>query len=206
MKTIIRRLTFLKAKVFCILYGYPVPAAYITAVIMFWIISLIDNDISFGGILLCPFLIVFFIKRRTILKCGCLQLLVKDQNRYELTMCGGLANKKPREIIELFHQSFQMLYGNNIFLKSSRKTVYTNTHNQFARSVLNLLFKEEKYSKQMFEVDAQKGVIQIRGYKVIIQTQNKRKNRMLASAYPFGADEEKLREFVEKNIPEDFTY
>ena len=145
---------------------------------------------------------IFF--RKLILKCGCIVILKKDKNTYELNMCGKLINKNYFDVINYFKESFDNLRKKRIPLKRGVNTIYINTHYQFVRGILKLLSEGHDYNKNNFINDVKRGYSLICGHKVCISYQGERLNKMLASAYPLWPTKEKLLEFEERNKPVEF--
>ena len=143
-----------------------------------------------------------------LLKSGCLLLYPNGKNSYTLTMCGKLSHKTRCGNVRYFDGSFEKVCGSSFFSDKREGTVCMNTHAKFARGALKVLKRncdtQRSYSKLQFEKDTQKGYAQIDNFRVLIEPQKKRKNKMLASAYPFWPTEEQLADFETKNTSEDF--
>lgn len=216
-----RRIAFLKAKCFSKIYEHLLMFACIPVLVVVYSASdLCQIPVGVYSIVLIVAAILYYkciFKKEEwispynflpLLKSGCLLLYPNGKNSYTLTMCGKLSHKTRCGIVRYFDGSFEKVCGSSFFSDKREGTVCMNTHAKFARGALKVLKRncdtQRSYSKLQFEKDTQKGYAQIDNFRVLIEPQKKRKNKMLASAYPFWPTEEQLADFETKNTSEDF--
>lgn len=187
---------FFKAKMFCLFFGH----IEIMLIIISTMLSAIFKDIR----IIITVLIAIYVcrKKMIIARKGCLQI-VKISKKYEVSMCKGFSGKSKKEIFKSFNKSFLEIFDKESMKKIKDTTIYINTHDKLIRGVIKLLGKKI-YTKEQLETDTKKGYVEIDGYEINIRKLRKRKNKMLASAYPIFPNKQQLLEFKKANKEEAF--
>lgn len=192
-----RRVSFLKAKIFCVIGGYTETILSVLAIV----VGMLRKEyLTILFALICIwFLKQFFIVKRA----GCLQI-VKSFNGYQLTMCSSFQNKSDILIIKEFFQSFKDVFDEKVVCKLKDKSIYINTHRNFCRGILQLVSNGKRVSENDLDSFAERGYLEIKGNTIQIKRLKDRKNIMLASKYPFWPTKEQLIKFEEENRLEKF--
>lgn len=183
---------FLKAKLFCLVYGY----IELVVFLLYIIGSVVFNDVYFfifAAILSYIFLTKFIIVKKS----GCLKLLHTSKTKYQLTMCGGLLNQSDTKIMRLFYKSFISVFDKKTLSKIPKETIYINTHSVFIRGIIKML-SGKNFNQKELENEIKNGCISINGYDVKINYLKNKKNLLVAAVYPIIPSVDQLEKFEKK--------